>query len=221
MERLEERILDGTLSDGDMLPSEEQLSIQLGVGRRAVREALKMLEVKGLVEVRMGVGAIVKRNDLDSFLDTLTRNVRSYLSVNRADVRHVMELRWLLEGAALEQLIEVPDERRVQRLVEMVAKQRQAYEAHDSKRYQKWHFRFHREIVGALDNPIVSMIYEQVLTLVRGPMEKAGSYSEVEARAIGDHERIIEAVKQGAKTDLRMILDRHLTNFIADLDLPE
>jgi DNA-binding FadR family transcriptional regulator len=81
-ENLEARILDGTFEDGDKLPSEEQLATQLGVGRRVVREALKVLEAKGLVDIQMGVGAIVQRNDLDSFLKTLTLNVRSYLSIN-------------------------------------------------------------------------------------------------------------------------------------------
>ena len=69
--RLEERILDGTFADGDMLPSEKQLAEQLGVGRRSIREALRVLEMKGLVEVQMGVGTLVRRNDLDSFLGML------------------------------------------------------------------------------------------------------------------------------------------------------
>jgi len=124
---LEERILDGTFSDGDMLPSEGQLAAQLEVGRRAVREALKVLEMKGLVEVQMGVGAIVKRNDLDSFLEVLTRNVHSYLNINKADIEHVAELRSLLEGAALGRLATVPDDGRLERLVEAVARQRQAF----------------------------------------------------------------------------------------------
>jgi GntR family transcriptional repressor for pyruvate dehydrogenase complex len=221
IESLEERILDGTFSDGDKLPSEEQLATQLGVGRRAVREALKVLEMKGLLEVRMGVGAIVERNDLDSFLDTLTRNVRSYLSINKADARHVMELRWLLEGAALERLVTNPDEDRLRRLVEAVGRQRQAYAAKDSHSYQEWHFCFHHEIIDALGNPVISMIYKQVLALVRGQMERAGSHLEIMGRAIGDHERMIDALKRRSMADLQPLLDIHLANFISDLNISD
>lgn len=219
--RLEERILDGTFADGDMLPSEKQLSEQLNVGRRAIREALRVLEMKGLVEVQVGVGTVVRRNDLDSFLDALTRNVRSYLNINRADIRHVMELRWILEGAALDELLNTPDEKRLERLAEIITMQQRAYKNHDAKAYQKWHFRFHREIVRSLNNPVVEMIYGQVLALVRDPMERAGTHPEVEVRAIKDHKEMLKAVHRGARDDLRTILNRHLENFITDLDLPD
>lgn len=220
VERLEERILDGTFSDGDKLPSEEQLSAQLEVGRRAVREALKVLETKGLVEVRMGVGAIVKRNGLDSFLDLLTSNVGFYLNINKADVEHVAQLRSLLEGAALERLATVPDDGRVERLVEAVARQRQAVAANDPSAYQEWHFRFHCEIADALDNPVISMIHNQVLALMRGPMEIAGSRPEVTSRAIDQHERMVEAIRKGATAELRTLLDSHLQDFLVNLDVP-
>jgi GntR family transcriptional repressor for pyruvate dehydrogenase complex len=220
VERLEERILDGTFNDGDKLPSEEQLSAQLEVGRRAVREALKVLETKGLVEVRMGVGAIVKRNGLDSFLDLLTSNVGFYLNINKADVEHVAELRSLLEGAALERLATVPDDGRVERLVEAVARQRQAVAANDPSAYQEWHFRFHCEIADALDNPVISMIHNQVLALMRGPMEIAGSRPEVTSRAIDQHERMVEAIRKGATAELRTLLDSHLQGFLVNLDVP-
>jgi GntR family transcriptional repressor for pyruvate dehydrogenase complex len=220
VERLEERILDGTFNDGDKLPSEEQLSAQLEVGRRAVREALKVLETKGLVEVRMGVGAIVKRNGLDSFLDLLTSNVGFYLNINKADVEHVAELRSLLEGAALERLATVPDDDRVERLVEAVARQRQAVAANDPSAYQEWHFRFHCEIADALDNPVISMIHNQVLALMRGPMEIAGSRPEVTSRAIDEHERMVEAIRKGATAELRTLLDSHLQGFLVNLDVP-
>jgi len=217
IENLEARILDGTFEDGDKLPSEEQLATQLGVGRRVVREALKILEAKGLVDIQMGVGAIVQRNDLDSFLKTLTTNVRSYLSVNRADLEHVMELRKLLEGAALERLIKAPNPQKLQELADAVAHQRSAFAAEDYAAYQEWHFKFHKEIVDVLENPVISMIYQQMLMLIRTPMERTGSHPDVMTRATEDHAEIVDAVQRGARDDLYLVLDRHLANFIIDL----
>jgi GntR family transcriptional repressor for pyruvate dehydrogenase complex len=193
----------------------------LGVGRRSVREALKVLEAKGLVEVQMGVGAIVKRNDLDSFLEALTRNVRSYLSINRADAKHVAELRSLLEGAALERLATVRDDGRLEQLAEAVARQRQAVAANDPSAYQEWHFRFHCQIADALNNPVISMIHKQVLALMRGPMEIAGSRPEVTSQTIDEHERMIEAIRRGAITELRTLLEKHLQGFLVNLELPD
>lgn len=218
--RLEECILDGTFSDGDMLPSESELSQQLGVGRRAVREALRILEMKGLVQVQVGVGTIVRRNDLDSYLKALTRNVRSYLAINRADIEHVMELRWLLEGAALDRLLEASDRAAIEGLAESVKMQRRAYDDYDARAYQDWHFRFHCMIVSAINNPIVDMIYRQVLTLVYRPMEHAGAHREIQASAIKDHEAMLAAVQRGDRDDLRAILNRHLETFLTNLNRP-
>ncbi|MEW5960105.1 MAG: FCD domain-containing protein [Chloroflexota bacterium] len=217
VENLEERILDGSFGHGEKLPSEEQLAVQMQVGRRSVREALRVLEAKGLVEIQMGVGATVKRNDLDSFLDALTRNMRSYLSINKADLEHVMELRKLLEGAALERLMAAPDPNKLQQLAEAVARQREAYQAVDFVSYQEWHFEFHKGIVDVLNNPVISMIYRQMLLLMREAMEKTGSHPEISARAIEDHAQMVDALKRGALTELQKVLDRHLTNFIADV----
>lgn len=219
--KLEERILDATFADGDKLPSEEQLAAQFGVGRRSIREALKVLEAKGLVEVQMGIGAIVKRNDLDSFLQALASNVHSYLLINKADAEHVAGFRFLLEGAALRRLVAEPDGERLRHLEQIVQEQRNAIAAGDPQSYQKWHLRFHCEIVDALDNPVISMLHRQVMALIQRPMEVAGSHTEVTTRTIPEHRQMIDAIQRGAIDELLVLLRSHLQRFIVDLDLPE
>jgi GntR family transcriptional repressor for pyruvate dehydrogenase complex len=218
VERLETQILDGTVHNGHKLPSEEQLAAQLGVGRRSVREALKVLETKGLVEVQSGVGTLVKRTNLDQFLDVLNRNMSSYLSINKADFDHVMELRQLLEGAALQQLATAHDPERLERLAAEISRQRLACEAGDYHAYQEAHFSFHQQIVDVLDNPVISMIYKQVLGLMRAPMEKSGSNPQVSIRALGDHGRILAALEREAASEALEILDQHLRRFVLDME---
>lgn len=217
VERLEDEILEGSLNNGDKLPSEEQLAAQLGVGRRSVREALKVLETKGLVEVQKGVGTLVKRTDLDDFLDVLTRNIGLYLRINKADFEHVTQLRWLIEGAALDQCASLRNPEQLEELAEAVARQQLACRIGDYQDYQKWHFYFHQTIVATLENPVITMIYAQVLALVRNPMERSGSNPEVHVRAISGHKRILEALKEGSATDARRVLDEHLKRFIVDM----
>ncbi len=214
---LEEPILSGKFKDGDMLPSEEQLASQLGVGRRAVREALKVLETKGLVQVQMGVGTVVRRTDLDSFLETLSRNVSSYLYVNRAQAKHVMELRLLLEGAALEHLATHPDPPRFDALLENVAKQHECLAARDFQTYQEWHFRFHYDIVDTLENPVISMLYRQVMALMRASMERAGALPTRTANTIREHEQLVRETQQGHIAEMRRVLSLHLQRFFVNV----
>ena len=216
-EQIESSILDGTFEHGSKLPPEEQLAAQLGVGRRAVREALKILEAKGLISIQMGVGATVERNDLDSFLKVLTHNVRSYLNINRADLEHVMKLRQIFEGAAVVELIKNPDPQKIQELTEIVERQRHAFAAENYAAYQKWHFEFHNSIVNVLNNPVISMIYQQMLMLIRASMEKTGSQPEVTHRAIEDHQRMVDSLSNGALSDYQEIQEVHLLNSIKDI----
>jgi GntR family transcriptional regulator, transcriptional repressor for pyruvate dehydrogenase complex len=62
-DRLRQRILDGELADGDLLPKQEELLTEFGVSRPSIREALRILEAEGLVSVRRGKlgGAVVHR----------------------------------------------------------------------------------------------------------------------------------------------------------------
>ncbi|NMA99839.1 MAG: FadR family transcriptional regulator, partial [Phyllobacteriaceae bacterium] len=62
-DQIREQILNGAVEPGRQLPSERDLAQNLGVSRPTVREALIALEVAGLVEVRVGVGAFVRPRD--------------------------------------------------------------------------------------------------------------------------------------------------------------
>lgn len=217
VDRLESRILDGTFVVGELLPSEEQLARQFAVGRRSVREALKVLEARGLVEVRMGVGTTVRRNDLDSFLSMLARNIATYYRIDRADVYHVAELRELIELAGLQRLAAEPDEEAIENLKELVVKQKQAQADDDYRRYQDWHFMFHYGIVDALHNPLISMLYKQVMALMRAPMERTGSVPKIVTRSIADHEQIVDALANGHTDDIHTLLTKHLQESIANI----
>lgn len=71
--QIEAAILDGRLKPGDGLPSERDLQSQFGTGRGVVREALKALRQKGLIEVRKGAkgGAFVRQPDVANVSESL------------------------------------------------------------------------------------------------------------------------------------------------------
>lgn len=71
--RLEAAILDGSFRPGDRLPSEREMQIRFGTGRGVVREAIKMLKQKGLLEVRKGSkgGAYVRELEVTNISESL------------------------------------------------------------------------------------------------------------------------------------------------------
>lgn len=92
-EQIEQLILNGELRSGDRLPTERELAEQFHASRTAVREAMKLLEQKGLVDMRPGRGTRVidgtsaaMRNSLD-----LMMRVGQTGSVNLVEVREILE----------------------------------------------------------------------------------------------------------------------------------
>ncbi len=94
VEQIEQSILKGSLKPGDQLPAEREMATQFGVSRTAVREAVKALREKGLVEAYSGRGTFVTNGTSQAIrqsLDLLTR-------IGQPDgLAHLVELRQVLE----------------------------------------------------------------------------------------------------------------------------
>ena len=77
VQQIEESILKGELSEGSQLPAERDLAKQFGVSRTAVREAIKALQEKGLVDAFPGRGTFVTNGTSNSMRRSLDRIIKS------------------------------------------------------------------------------------------------------------------------------------------------
>lgn len=91
-------IEEGRLKPGDKLPAERELIKLLSVSRASLREALRVLEVLGLIEVRTGIGAFVKQTDAGA----LPAEWRALLIKTQQEVIDLLEVREALEARAVE-----------------------------------------------------------------------------------------------------------------------
>jgi DNA-binding FadR family transcriptional regulator len=94
--RIERAICDGHLQHGDKLPPERQLTQDFRASRVAVREALRTLELRGLVEVRQGAAGGYFIRDLDA--GPVSRDLATLLRVGRLTRAHVVEARTSIES---------------------------------------------------------------------------------------------------------------------------
>ena len=95
-------ITDNQLQTGDALPPETHLTKQLGVSRNAIREAVKALEMIGVIEVRRGSGLFVGDFSFDSLLESLPFGLMNDLR----NLRELLEIRQVLEMGMIERAIE-------------------------------------------------------------------------------------------------------------------
>ncbi len=207
-DQIRDQILQGAVEPGRQLPSERDLATDLGVSRPTVREALIALEVAGLVEVRVGVGAFVKRRE-DGRL-TLPELSSSPLEVTA--VRRLLEP----EAAALASQNISPESRA--RLAETLRKMRAETAA------GQWSFDtdriLHMTLADACGNAVLRELLDglwkargdEVDTRFHQHLLEVG---EVRADILADHEAIVAAVVSGNAEAARTAMARHL-KFVSD-----
>jgi DNA-binding FadR family transcriptional regulator len=146
-------VLDGQRSPGDhQLPPERELAERLGVGRRAVRRALEVLEAEGRIQRRRGAGTFVSRNG-----DIVTPSVE--MLADQTDFFGVMEARLRLEPG-LAQLAALRATRaEVQLMRELAAK---TAAAGDADGRELWDSALHRQIAMAAGNKLLLALFDIV-----------------------------------------------------------
>ncbi len=96
VEQIQEAILDGRLTAGQILPAERELKEMFNISRGTLREALRVLEQKGLIEIKLGVGggSVVKAVDTDQISESLGLLIRS----QQVSLNHLAQFREDVEG---------------------------------------------------------------------------------------------------------------------------
>src|SRR5690554_2426408 len=102
LERIKGALIRGELQPGDYLPSETELTQTLGIGKSSVREAIKMLQAIGIVEVRRGQGTIIRREPGDPIVDPMAFG----MILARGMTRDVLEFRRMFEPAYTQQAMQ-------------------------------------------------------------------------------------------------------------------
>jgi GntR family transcriptional repressor for pyruvate dehydrogenase complex len=98
LEAVKTRLANGTWNPGDRLPNEDELATLLDVSRTPLREAIKILDAAGVLELRRGTGTFVRSGPVASLSQLVL--FQRYLS--RATPQSLMEVRWLFERSCAE-----------------------------------------------------------------------------------------------------------------------
>lgn len=203
-ERLEELILNGTYAPGQMLPSAHALADEYGVSQTVVRDAIRSLNGKGLVQVRQGVGTSVTESAhagmIDSFRLALLRQ-----SVTR---RQVLELRSILEtqiaGLAAERRTD-QDLRKMRHILDHYA---QVAASAPWEETFRWHTQFHLAVIAAAHNHAVTAIIEPLTQLFMGSAEPEEP-GEPALLTYKQHEHIFDRIQAGDAAGARAALEEH------------
>ena len=205
VQQIEGSILKGELSEGSQLPAERDLAKQFGVSRTAVREAIKALQEKGLVDAIPGRGTFVTNGTSNPMRRSLDRIIKSgetdgwaYL----AEVREILEP----EIAALAAIRS--DDQDLAAMRDAVAIMDQA--GRDSDAYVEADLDFHLALAEAAANPIVLSLIDSIVGLLREQRLRIFRIGGGPERGQCHHKRILEAIERHDPKEARAAMQAHL-----------
>jgi GntR family transcriptional regulator, transcriptional repressor for pyruvate dehydrogenase complex len=205
VEQVEQSILKGQLKPGDQLPAERDLAQSFGVSRTAVREAVKTLREKGLVEAYTGRGTFVTNgtsNAIRLSLDLMFRVSQQEGSIHLAELRQVLEP----EIAALA-ATRIEDQ--------LLATMREAVTAmdrslQDPDGYIEADLDFHLAMAEAVGNPLILSLLDSIVGLLREQRSRIFSVDGGPERGQFHHKRILQAIERRNPDAARDAMRAHL-----------
>jgi GntR family transcriptional regulator, transcriptional repressor for pyruvate dehydrogenase complex len=211
VQQVEDSILKGQLKPGDQLPAERDLAHSFGVSRTAVREAVKTLREKGLVEAYSGRGTFVTNGTSHSIRQSLDLMIRINPlegSANLAELRLVLEpeIASLAAARIEEQLLST--------MREAVAEMDRSLRDPDA--YVEADLDFHLALAEAAGNPLILSLLDSIVGLLREQRSRIFNVDGGPERGQFHHKRILAAVLQGNPETAREAMRAHLQQVLAD-----
>ena len=211
--QIESLIISGALKVGDQLPPERDLAEQFSVSRTAVREAIKALREKGLVEIHLGRGTFVTsstsgavRRTFDLFIKADPING----SINLTEVREIMEPE--IAGLAARRITQ----EQINSMQEAIEIMNAAVAADDSNAFIEADLDFHIVLAEASQNPIVLVLMDSIIDLLREQRKRIGNVSGGLARGQYHHQLILEAIIRHDEKEARNQMRKHLRQVSED-----
>ena len=205
VQQIEESVLNGKLKPGDQLPAERELAQQLGVSRTAVREAVKALREKGLVEAYSGRGTFVT----DGTTQAARQSFDLMVKIGQQEgAPHLAELRLILEpGIAALAAVRVQEDD-LAAMREAVAVMDRAQD--DPEAYIEADLDFHLALAETVANPLILSLIDSIVGLLREQRIKIFNVEGGPQRGQVHHKRILEAVERRDAEMARSAMRAHL-----------
>jgi GntR family transcriptional repressor for pyruvate dehydrogenase complex len=199
-----ERLILKKLRPGDKLPSERELAEMLRVSRSSIRDAIRGLELMGLVEPRQGAGTIVREVSTEllanPFANALKR--RRELVSELLDFRKMLEPPLAARAATHASSDEVSEMEEILRRQEQKQGQGDAAVAEDAE--------FHYSIALASGNSVVLKVLDILMDLLRDTRERSLQVEGRPQKSLAGHRRILAAIKRRDAEAAKDAMRRHI-----------
>lgn len=208
-QQIENAILADHHRPGEQLPSERELIERFEVSRSVIRESLKVLAEKGLIEVKPGKGAFVRKPESASASSALKLFLRRQrddrFSQNLVEVREMIEE----QAASLAALRATAED--VEKLEAALAEM--ATEKKNREQFAQADLRFHLALAEATHNELFVLLLNPVTDLLLDLMAHLSTLPSAPEQALWHHRQILRHIKCGEAEQARQAMHAHLSQF--------
>ncbi|MEE1621592.1 FadR/GntR family transcriptional regulator [Zafaria sp. J156] len=209
-----ELILERGLLPGDALPTEQELTAELGVGRNTLRESIKVLQALGVVEIRHGFGMFVANDNLSALADSLTFRGRMSLQHKGHEASELVEVRQALEAGLIGSAIDAATPEQLAALDAAVTEMERRAEAGEN--FVAADQEFHRLLFSCLENELLTNLLGVFWQVYRTIHDAVGTGAVADSDGGEDlrdtariHRDILDAVTARDKPLASELMNRH------------
>lgn len=203
------QLIRGAWAEGEKIPAERELCLKLGVGRASLREALKALEIMGMIETRLGDGTYVcKRSEFFS-----RPLLWAIASSSEADARELIEARTVIEVELAGLAAEHATSEDLKQIGEHLDRMEKAKK--NPTEFVRADVDFHLAIGRAAANGILMNALHLIRNLLHQWIMTAVGARGVADKACDQHRRVLAAIKSKDRAAARKEMRRHLQEMAA------
>jgi GntR family transcriptional repressor for pyruvate dehydrogenase complex len=214
VEKIKDYLESGAISVGDKLPTEKAFCEQLGVGRSTVREAIRILQAIGYVDMRPGKGAFLLRDRPPA----PGAEIKNWFRVHSFEIADFVEVRMAIEPLAIRLAIQRGTKDEINKIEQMCVNFESSLEQGDEEKLGYYDAQFHLAIVEAAHNPLLKRINDTILESLTDFRETTFRVKRNALNAVEPHRRILKGIKD---RDVDMAVEEmlaHLQRVVDDMD---
>lgn len=211
-EILKEAILTRQYRQGEPLPSEMELSKQFGVSRNVVREAIRLLQSRGFLEIRRGKsgGAYIA----EFKPTTISENLSDLIRIGYVTVGHLTNARTFLEPEILRLAAQNATREDLQDLEALIDEYDRTS---DDDTRRKLNCAFHRRIGEACGNPLFSILMDSIMDFTERFIQTMNPTLNIVHRQ-GEHREIFDAIKAHDPEKASVLAKRHWAHLSEEVE---
>ena len=211
-----DEMLEGRLKRGDQIESDRELAKKLNVGRSAIREALKVLDVLGMIDIRLGQGTYISSRESNFFSIPLSWS----LFLDGAQMKSILQVRGALEIRAAQLATHCKDEQKLARLTDIYYRMQKTFqESKENGNIQSAlqdtldsDIEFHTCIADCSGNPIIL----SMLTTIRNFLKRVSGTGIIDVdqmqAVVEEHQKLYGAIISGNEADVTAAMMKHLSS---------